>query len=80
MPARPVWITEWGVLDRQFQPEYTPEVTTYADGFLKIIRTQFPGQVACATWYAWADTMDNGFGLVNQNGQPKQPLYDLYLA
>ncbi len=27
-------------------------------------------------WYAWADGMDNGFGLVDFNGQPKAHLYD----
>jgi len=79
LPGKPVWITEWGVLDKQNQPELTSQVSEYMTGFLKIIQTQFPGQVAAAIWYAWADGMDNGFGLVNQSKQPKNPLYNAYL-
>jgi hypothetical protein len=30
-------------------------------------------------WYAWADGMHNGYGLVNTSDQPKQPLYDRFL-
>ncbi|PJF22081.1 MAG: hypothetical protein CUN56_07815 [Phototrophicales bacterium] len=79
LPNKPVWITEWGVLDRQGDDSIANSVRQYADGFLKIIRTNFPGKVACAIWYAWADTMDNGYGLVKSNGQARQPLYDFFL-
>jgi hypothetical protein len=78
MPGRPVWITEWGVLDRQGDDSIAGQVSQYASGFMNIIRTQFPGKVAAACWYAWADGMDNGYGLVKSNGTPRQPLYDSY--
>jgi hypothetical protein len=78
MPGRPVWITEWGVLDRQGDDSIAGQVSQYASGFMNIIRTQFPGKVAAACWYAWADGMDNGYGLVKSNGTPRQPLYDTY--
>lgn len=79
MPNKPVWITEWGVLDRQNDTSIAAQVAQYASGFRNIIRDQFPGQVACAVWYAWSDGMDNGYGLVTRSNQPKQPLYDSFL-
>jgi hypothetical protein len=79
LPDRPLWITEWGVLDRQGDNTIIGQVNQYATGFLNVIRRQFPGQVAAAIWYAWADSMDNGYGLVRSNGEPKQPLYDTFL-
>lgn len=80
MPGKPIWITEWGVLDRQGDNSIAAEVSQYARGFVGIIQQQFPGRVAAACWYAWADGMDNGYGLVRSNGQPKQPLYDTFLG
>lgn len=79
LPDEPLWITEWGVLDRQGNDSIAPQVAQYASGFLTILRQQFPGQVACACWYAWADSMDNGYGLVKSNGQPKAGLYESFL-
>lgn len=80
MPGRPVWFTEWGVLDRQGDNSIIADVTSYATGFMNIIKTQFPSQVAAAIWYAWADGMDNGYGLVASNDQPKQPLYQKFVT
>ena len=79
MPGKPVWITEWGVLDRQGDDSLAGQITQYATGFLSVIKTEFPGQVACACWYAWADSMHNGYGLVTAANQPRQPLYDTFL-
>lgn len=79
LPGKPVWITEWGVLDKQGQDSLANDVTNYARGFLADLNNRFPGQIAAACWYAWADSMDNGYGLVRQNGTPRQPLYDLML-
>lgn len=77
MPGVPVWLTEWGVLDR---PQDTPQVINkYAVDFLTHIQRKQPGRVAAVIWYAWADGMHNGYGLVGNNDQPKQPLYDSYL-
>ncbi len=80
MPGKPIWFTEWGVLDRQGDNSVVADVTTYATGFVNIIKTQFAGQVAAAMWYAWADGMDNGYGLVGANDQPKQPLYQKFVT
>ena len=73
----PVWFTEWGVLNLPGDP--ASAIATYATGFLQHIQLNFGSKVAAAIWYAWADGMDNGYGLVNSSDQPKQPLYDQYL-
>jgi murein DD-endopeptidase MepM/ murein hydrolase activator NlpD len=78
LPDKPVWITEWGVLDRQDLDE-TAQVAAYAKGFLDTIRSKYADRVAAAIWYAFAKGMDNGYGLVDRNGQALQPLYDQYL-
>lgn len=80
MPDKPVWITEWGILDRQGDNSIVGQAVQYSSGFLNIIRDDHPGKVACAIWYAWADGMDNGYGMVKQNGQPKEPLYSTFLG
>lgn len=80
MPGKPVWITEWGVLNIQGNLGFAAEVADYASGFMKIAKMQFPGQVACAIWYAWADSMDNGYGLVDDRGTAKPHLYDKFKA
>jgi murein DD-endopeptidase MepM/ murein hydrolase activator NlpD len=74
----PVWFTEWGVLNL---PNDAPSaIAGYASGFLQHIQLNFGTKVEAALWYAWADTMDNGYGLVNAADQPKQPLYDQYMT
>ena len=76
LPNRPLWFTEWGVLNARSEP--AAAINTYAADFLKYVRLNHGGKVAAAVWYAWADTMDNGYGLVGPNDQPKQPLFDAY--
>jgi hypothetical protein len=77
MPERPIWITEWGVLDR---PNDNPaDIARYAVDFITYIRTRYSGKVATAIWYAWAQGMHNGYGLVGADDQPRQPLYDQFL-
>ena len=71
LPGKPLWISEWGVLDHQGRDDLVGEVAAYANSFIDICNKQFSGQVAAAIWYAWADSMDNGYGFVDQNGQPK---------
>ncbi|MBZ0291466.1 MAG: cellulase family glycosylhydrolase [Anaerolineae bacterium] len=78
MPDKPLWITEWGVLDQQGRTEVIPDVADYAAGFVDICKNQYAGQVITAIWYAWADSMDNGFGLVDQNGKPKAILHEKF--
>ena len=74
LAGKPVWITEWGVLDR---PNDAPgAILNYASGFVKHLKDKYPGAVASMIWYAWAMTMHNGYGLVNAQSQPLQPLND----
>jgi hypothetical protein len=77
LPDAPVWISEWGVLDHPNDP--VDRVTQYATDFLSFLRSKYRSRVAAAIWYAWADGMHNGYGLVSANDQPKQPLYDRFL-
>ncbi len=77
LPGAPVWITEWGVLD---QPNASAsDVAQYALGFIDRIKRLYSGKTAAAVWYAWADGMHNGYGLVDRNDRPKQPLHDRFL-
>jgi hypothetical protein len=76
LPGRPLWITEWGVLDHQGRMDVINDVTDYCAGFVNIIKQAYAGKVAAAIWYAWADGMDNGFGLVDANGKPKPGIYE----
>jgi hypothetical protein len=80
MPNTPMWITEWGVLDYANDEGIVQAVTDHASGFMQVIEQKFPGMIATAAWYAWAEGMDNGYGLVNDQNQPRQPLYDSFLG
>jgi hypothetical protein len=73
---RPVWITEWGVLD--LPNDSAGDVAQYATSFINHIKRSFGQQVATALWYAWADGMHNGYGLVNRDDRPKEPLFTQY--
>jgi hypothetical protein len=68
----PLYITEWGVLG---QPEIpAKDVALYAQRFLDA-----SGEFAeCAVWFAWADTMHDGYGLVEANQTKKEPLYRVF--
>lgn len=80
MPNTPLWLTEWGILDKQGQDEHAQAATEFAQGFIDICLLMYPAMVACAVWYAWADTMHNGYGLVRSNNTPREPLYSTYLT
>lgn len=80
LPDTPLWITEWGVLDRQGDDSLAGAVAQHADGFMQVIERRYPGMIAAAVWYAWADGMDNGYGMVNAHNQPKHPLYTSFLG
>jgi hypothetical protein len=75
--SQPIWITEYGVLDHLEIP--VTEVADYGVTLIRHLRSQYARRVATAMWYAWADGMHNGYGLVNERDQPKQPLHDQYL-
>lgn len=80
LPNLPIWITEWGILDKQGQDQYVNDATSFAQGFIDICLGLYPAMVVCAVWYAWADTMHNGYGLVRSNNSPREPLYTTYLT
>ncbi len=79
LPNTPLWITEWGILNAQGNDSIAGQVSQYATGFLNELRAEFRGQIAAAIWYAWADGMDNGYGIVRSDGSPRQPLFSTYL-
>lgn len=80
LPGKPIWFTEWGVLDRQFNDAVATPAADYAAGFIGIVKSpEYANKIAAAMWYAWADGMDNGYGLVNASGQPREPLYSRFL-
>jgi hypothetical protein len=76
LPGKPVWISEWGVLNVQGRDDLAGDIAEYARQFLGTLNDQFPGQVAAAIWYAWADGMDNGYGFTDFEGHPKAGLYE----
>ena len=77
MRSKPLWITEWGVLDHPMDP--AKNVSSYAKDMVSYIRLNHPGRVGAMIWFAWAMGMHNGYGLVGTNDQPIQPLYDDFL-
>lgn len=78
MPDKPVWITEWGVLDR---PGDSPaDVANYAISFIHYIKNRYQDRVAALIWYAWAESMHNGYGIVDAQGRPRSPLTEKFLS
>ncbi|QPC83919.1 peptidoglycan DD-metalloendopeptidase family protein [Phototrophicus methaneseepsis] len=76
-PDRPLWITEWGVLDHPNDPPQ--DVANYATHFISYLKARYPGRIATMLWYAWAQGMHNGYGLVDKNGNPRPPLTERFL-
>jgi hypothetical protein len=78
LPGRPLWMTEFGVLDRPNDP--AGDIANYATSLVNHLNQRYPGQIAAMIWYAWAQGMHNGYGLVGRDDKPRQPLYDRFLA
>ena len=78
MPSKPLWITEWGVLDRP--GDSANDVSQYATSFIRYLKARYPGKIATMIWYAWAQGMHNGYGIVDGNGNPRQPLTQDFLS
>lgn len=77
LPGKPLWITEWGVLDA---PQETPkEIGDYALSFINHIKANYREQVATVCWYAWSQGMHNGYGIVDGNQNPRSGLTDRFL-
>ncbi len=77
LPGAPIWITEFGVLDRPDDP--SKDVSEYATSLVKHVKYNHAGKVAAMVWYPWAQGMHNGYGLVGIDDRPRQPLYDDFL-
>jgi hypothetical protein len=68
----PLYITEWGVLNQPSAP--VEDVAKYAQRFLAA-----SSELAeCAIWFAWADKIHNGYGLVDEHQKKKTPLYEVF--
>lgn len=77
MPGWPVWLTEWGVLNR---PDESPEaIAEYAEDFIDRLKAVYSHKVAAAMWYAWGQGMDEGYGLVDQQDRPRGTLTERYI-
>ncbi len=78
LPQKPLWITEFGVLDRP--KDSAGQIARYATDMIRYLKTQYPGKIAALIWYAWAQGMHNGYGIVDQQGNPRPPLTDRFLT
>lgn len=78
LPEKPLWITEFGVLDRP--NDSVGQISRYATDMVRYLKTQYPGRIATLVWYAWAQGMHNGFGLVDSAGNPRPPLTEEFLT
>ncbi len=77
LPRKPLWITEWGVLDRPHDD--INHITKYATDMVRHLKVNYPGKFAAIIWYAWAEGMHNGYGIVNRQGNPRPPLTERFL-
>ncbi len=78
LPQKPLWMTEFGVLDR---PQDPPErIARYAIDMIRYLKRQYPGKFAALVWYAWAQGMHNGYGIVDGAGKPRPPLTERFLS
>ena len=78
LPDKPLWITEFGVLDRPH--DSAGQIARYATDMVRYLKTQYPGRIATLVWYAWAQGMHNGYGLVDTRGNPRPPLTEKFLS
>jgi hypothetical protein len=77
-PGVPVWITEIGVSEHiPFPPEQYPMVIRHIEGIQALVSGRFAISIPVVIWFAWSDGMRNA-GIVDNNNQPKQPLYDRF--
>jgi hypothetical protein len=77
LPNKPVWITEWGVLNAPF---YAPNVIgDYAMAKISHVKKKYGSRVPALIWYAWAEGMHNGYGIVDANENVRDGLTTRYL-
>lgn len=75
-PEIPIWITEWGVWDRQSDP--ASDIQAYAEDFMATLNADYGDIVRAAIWYAWTDGMGFSYGLVDSDSEPREPLYSWF--
>ena len=78
LPDKPLWITEWGVLNAAQEP--SDAIGGYALDFVKLVKSRFGGMIATMIWYAWAEGMHNGYGIVDGGGNPRHGLTAEFLG
>lgn len=76
LPDKPLWVTEFGVLDQLYDP--APDIAEYAMSMLNYVDKWYGDRVAAMVWYAWAEGMDNGYGLVDEDENPRPILYEQF--
>jgi hypothetical protein len=77
LPGKPLWITEWGVLNAN--QESPADIAAYALDVIKHVKTNHSETVASLVWYAWAESMHNGYGIVDRQSRPRPPLTEQFL-
>ena len=78
LPQKPLWMTEWGVLDRPHDD--INHITKYATDMIRHLKVNYPGKFAALIWYAWAEGMHNGYGIVDRQGNARPPLTARFLS
>ncbi len=78
LPNKPLWITEWGVLERP--QDNLADVANYATSFIRYLKNRYQDRIAAMVWYAWAESMHNGYGIVDAQGKPRSPLTERFLS
>ncbi len=78
LPRKPLWITEWGVLDQN--DDKAQDVAKYAGSFIRHLKANYASKIAAIIWYAWAEGMHNGYGIVDAANNPRPPLSDTFLS
>jgi hypothetical protein len=69
LPGKPLWITEWGILNALH--ESPDDIAAYAREFMGHLKSYHARKIAAAIWFAWAQGMDNGYGIVDTNDNPR---------
>lgn len=72
-PELPIWITSAGLSENA---DLTA-MGRYWRSLLQFIRVRYPNRVNTIFWSAWSD--EAGVGLVDSDGIPKRPLYNVFL-
>ncbi len=78
LPGKPLWITEWGVLNAA--QENPADIGKYALEFISHVKARYGSKVAVMIWYAWAQGMHNGYGITDTSGNPRPGLTSEFLG